>query len=121
MAKYTFDRELRLLNSGQYDKVFKKPVRASAPKILVLATRNNKDTPRLGLVVPKKAVKRAVWRNRIKRVARETFRHTQHKLPHIDIVVLVKLGVNDLSNSEISSTLIKLWDQISLRLNNQQS
>lgn len=121
MANYTFSRELRLLNSDQYDRVFKNPVRASRPGILVLATKNSLGYPRLGLVVPKKALKRAVWRNRIKRVTRETFRTNQHNLPHIDIVVLAKSSIGDLSNSEISSTLIKLWDQISHRLNNQQS
>ena len=121
MANHTFTRDLRLLNHDEYDKVFKKPIRASADGILILARNNNLQTPRLGLVVPKKALKRAVWRNRVKRITRETFRCNQHNLPNVDFVVLVKSKISDLSNNEIRVSLLKLWDQITLRLKNQQS
>lgn len=120
MVRYTFDRTLRLLSRDQYDKVFKSPVRASTPNILVLAAANDGQAPRLGLIIPKKVLKRAVWRNRIKRVIRETFRLNQHQLPNIDIVIVAKSKIGELSNSELSMTLVKLWQQVSLRLTNRQ-
>lgn len=42
---------------------------------------------RLGLVIPKRLARRAVLRNLIKRLARESFRHLAHRLPGVDIVV----------------------------------
>jgi ribonuclease P protein component len=48
---------------------------------------------RLGLVIAKKLARRAVLRNAIKRVARETFRHLRPTLPPLDLVLrLAKPG-----------------------------
>ncbi len=45
---------------------------------------------RLGLAVSKKVDKRAVGRNRIKRLVRDWFRHYREKLPGCDLVVVAK-------------------------------
>ncbi len=45
------------------------------------------DGARLGLIVGKRQLKRAVDRNQVKRVLRETFRVNRSILPAIDIVV----------------------------------
>lgn len=116
MANNTFPRSVRLLKSEEYDEVFKNPVRASERGVLVLACKNKLEYPRLGLIVPKKVLKRAVWRNRIKRIARDTFRLNQHSLPNIDLVVMARPKIDEFSNSELSSVLNKLWIQISHRL-----
>jgi len=51
---------------------------------------------RLGTAVPKRLVKSAVCRNRIKRIIKESFRHNQKTLTGFDIVVVVsKPVVND--------------------------
>ena len=117
MTNNTFPRELRLLSSRDFDQVFKNPVRASAQGMLVLA----KNKPRLGLVISKKVLKRAVWRNRIKRIVRETFRNSQDNLPKADLVFIARPKIGDISNSELSSTLQRLWNHVSRRLDNPQS
>ena len=121
MTNNTFPRVLRLLNSRDFDQVFKNPVRASAQGMLVLAKNNNLDKPRLGLVISKKVLKRAVWRNRIKRIVRETFRNSQDNLPKADLVFIARPKIGDISNSELSSTLQRLWNHVSRRLDNPQS
>ena len=118
MASNIFPRSARILSTEEYDKVFKKPVRASEPGVLVLACKNDKERSRLGLTVPKKVLKRAVWRNRIKRIARETFRQNQHSLPNIDLVILARPKIEEKSNSELREVFIRLWRQISHRLEN---
>ena len=69
-TQHTFSRELRLLTPEHFKRVFAEPVRAASPQITLLACPNSLEHPRLGLAVPKKALKRAVWRNRVKRVVR---------------------------------------------------
>ena len=121
MANNTFTRDLRLLNSRDFDQVFKNPVRASAQGMLVLAISNNLNKPRLGLVISKKVLKRAVWRNRVKRIVRETFRNSQDILPKADLVFIAKPKIGDISNSELSSSVKRLWNHVSHRLGNPQS
>jgi len=117
MANHTFPRELRLLTPEHFKRVFADPVRAASPQLTLLAKPNGLTHPRMGLTVPKKALKRAVWRNRIKRLVRESFRLKQHQLPAIDIIVIAKSGVGELSNPEILTLLDKLWRTLSRRCN----
>ena len=108
MANNTFSRSSRLLTSEDYDKVFKNPVRVSAPGVLILAKLNQEPEARLGLVVSKKVLKRAVWRNRVKRVT-------------ADVVFIARPGIGEIGNRQLSSCVTRLWDQISRRLKSQQS
>ena len=117
MSDNAFPREARILSSGEYDKVFKKCIRAAAPGLVVLGHKNSgQQSARLGLIVPKKILKRAVWRNRVKRIARETFRLNRASLPNADLVLIAKGGIGAMSNAELRQNLMRLWDQISRRL-----
>ena len=51
-------------------------------------------------------------RNRIKRQIRESFRLNQHQIPAIDIVVMVKSGIDKLDNKTINQELEKIWRKI---------
>lgn len=112
MVTYEFNRESRLLTPGQFQSVFSKPSRYGSSHFTILITANNTDRNRLGLAVAKKRVKLAVQRNRIKRQVRESFRLKQHDLPGVDIVVMVKSGIDKLDNSEINHQLEKIWRKI---------
>ena len=59
----------------------------------LLALANDRGNPRLGLVISRKAAGAAVARNRIKRLVRESFRHTQTQLGGFDIVVIGHLHI----------------------------
>ena len=52
--------------------------------------QNGLAYPRLGLVVPKKILSRAVDRNRIRRILREAFRLSQTSLAGLDVIIRVK-------------------------------
>ncbi|MDX7991745.1 ribonuclease P protein component [Xenorhabdus sp. Reich] len=109
MVKLAFPRELRLLTPEHFTYVFQQPQRASTAEITVLGRLNELGHPRIGLTVAKKNVKRAHERNRIKRLARESFRLNQHKLPSMDFVILVRKGVSELDNRELTEAFGKLW------------
>jgi ribonuclease P protein component len=108
---------LRLLTPEDFQPVFKQAIPAVSPHLTLLARKNSLDHPRIGMAIPKKHIKRAVGRNRIRRVVREQFRHQQHQLPAIDIVVIAKAGIADLSNEEINKVLDKLWRKLIQRCN----
>lgn len=114
---YSFSRELRLLTPDDFQPVFKNAIPAVSPHLTLLARKNSLDHPRIGMAIPKKHIKRAVGRNRIRRIVREQFRLQQHQLPAIDIVVIAKAGIADLSNQEINTILDKLWRKLVQRCN----
>jgi ribonuclease P protein component len=122
MVTYKFNRESRLLTPDHFQAVFSKPIRFGSRHFTLLVTQST-STPsielndssannRLGLAIAKKRVKLAVQRNRIKRQVRESFRLNQHNLPAIDIVVMVKSGIDQLDNKAINQELEKIWRKI---------
>lgn len=116
MVEKGFDKSLRLLDAAAYKAVFDNAtLKASSKQLLFLAKPNGMERPRLGLVIAKKAVRHAVQRNRIKRIARETFRHKQQELTGIDTVVLARRGVDQLDNSALHKMFDQLWQQLQRR------
>jgi ribonuclease P protein component len=109
---WSFPRTARLTTSDHFQRVFAKPTRVSNQAFTLLACANHEGTPRLGLAISKKCARKAVERNRIKRLVRESFRMYQKELPAIDIVVLCRPEANQLSNKELSSGLNKLWHRL---------
>lgn len=64
-------------------------------------------------MVGKKHLKRAVDRNRFKRLARESFRHHQQLLEGLDIIVLARAGAGRVEDDrEIPQLLDKAWRYI---------
>jgi ribonuclease P protein component len=115
MVKLNFSRELRIVTPKLFNNVFDNPIRASSPNLTILAKPNNLNHPRLGLIVPKKILKLAVWRNRVKRVIRNNFRLNQFNICPLDYVVIAKGNIKDLSNSELDELVTKLWKVICRR------
>lgn len=111
---YEFNRESRLLTPGHFQSVFENPKRFGSSHFTILITQNSNNN-RLGLAIAKKRVKLAVQRNRIKRIIRESFRLNQHELPNIDMVVMVKSGIDNLDNATINKQLEKIWRKINQR------
>ncbi len=105
----TFPRELRLLTAKQYSHVFADARRFGNRSFTLLVRLNDQAHPRLGLAIAKKSVKRAVDRNRIKRLLRESFRQKQHQLPPIDIVAMCRPVAVQLTNTQILQQLEKQW------------
>ncbi|PPD30088.1 MAG: ribonuclease P protein component [Methylomonas sp.] len=88
--EYCFPDHYRLRTPADYKNVFADPVKSTDKYFTVLATNNPLQHPRLGLAIAKKAIKKAVARNRIKRTVRESFRLQRQLIINIDIVVLAR-------------------------------
>ena len=83
MAK--FPRQNRLLKSCEFDAVFQKRRALRAENVALHYFFTPNENARLGIIAPKKGLKRAVERNRFKRIAREVFR--QMELPAVDVIL----------------------------------
>ena len=110
-----------MLSSSDYKAVFDNAkVKVSSQHVLFLATPNGKPYPRLGLVIAKKNAKLAVQRNRIKRIARESFRLQQQQLGGLDTIVLARKGLDQLDNQNMHQLFTDLWQQLKRRATKRQ-
>ncbi len=107
-----FPRCSRLLTKADFDRVFQRPKRLATPFFTVLYCSNHHELARLGVIISKKNVPRAVDRNRLRRRIRETFRLTRPLLPGIDIVVIARRGAHKIDNTEILNRLDELWRRL---------
>ena len=120
MPDQRFSKNNRLLVASDFKSVFDFN-RLKCSQKEVLRPTQESQTPRLGLVIAKKHVRLAVDRNKIKRISRESFRHHKSVLSGMDIVLLGKKGIGDLSKNELSIILEKLWQQLAQRADKLRS
>ncbi|MCL7421472.1 MAG: ribonuclease P protein component [Methylobacter sp.] len=106
---FGFPPQLRLKKPAEYKKVFAKPVKSSDQYFTLLAIRNDLDHPRLGLAIAKKNIKKAIQRNVIKRIVRESYRLKQQSIGNIDIVVLARRDAADAPPDLLRKSLERHW------------
>lgn len=106
----TYPRMLRLCAPADFQKVWKTGKRISVPLLTLVSCDNKLDHARLGISLPKKNIRLAVHRNRLKRLARETFRVRQTELESRDIVLIAYKGIEVLTSIEQHQRFHALWD-----------
>ncbi len=116
MTEFEYPRQLRLLTAGDFQFIFDKAlIKVPDQKILILARPNELGHPRLGFVISKKNVRRAVKRNRVRRIIRESFRLNQHNLPAVDMIVLARPGLGDMESADLQPLIKKCWSRLNKR------
>ncbi len=120
-----FNRSQRLLEAKDFKNVFdSNQFRTSNQHILILAVKCARPFmthSRLVIVVSKKHSRRAVDRNRIKRMIRECFRqHVASSIHCIDYIVLARPGLDKLSRQNIASTLKLQFDHIAHKITHEK-
>lgn len=110
---FSFSSSRRLLTASGFSQVFGESCcKAGDDAFLVLARRNGLNHARLGLAIAKKQLRRAVDRNRVKRVSRESFRMAQEQLSGMDVVVLCRSGASGLDKAQIRRRVDALFVKI---------
>lgn len=99
-----FPPDRRLHTAAEFGRVFADPARSSDRYFTVLARPSGRPATRLGLTISRRAARRAVDRNKLKRLARESFRH-QPALPPWDFVVLARPGADRADRRELRASL----------------
>jgi len=107
-----FSPDQRLHSPAEFGRVFAEPARSSDRFFTVLARPTGRPAARLGLTVARRAAKRAVDRNRLKRLARESFRHRASSLPPWDFVVLARAGADKAERRVLRASLDRHFEQL---------
>ena len=106
---------MRLRHSREFDDVFRHAQRSSDKWVMVLARHNNQNEARLGLAISKKCARKAVDRNRIKRIIRESFRRNRHYLQGLDLVIIGRKKPGRNERAHLVNSLQQHWQLISER------
>ncbi len=114
-----FGRCLRLVDGGQFSAVFEHKRRVHGACFNIHVAPNGLRHARIGLAVSRRVSKKAVERNRLKRIIRESFRHHRHRLGAIDYVVIARLGAAERSkpNRALRAELEDLWGRARRKCN----
>lgn len=104
-----FGKRDRLISKHDYQRVFSGARRYADENFTLLSRENAVGYPRLGLAIAKKNIKTAVARNRIKRIARESFRLHAPDLPAVDVIVLARRGADRKSRQQLHAALAQYW------------
>ncbi|UNM96782.1 ribonuclease P protein component [Ignatzschineria rhizosphaerae] len=121
MKELRFERDKRLLTAADYSAVFEKNRCFKDRAFLILVKKrlvegedftHEKSQPRLGLAVSKKNFKKAVDRNLIKRIIRESFRLHQASLKGLDIVVMSRGTTSVADRAALHTSLERHWEKI---------
>jgi len=114
-------KDQTLSNSADYQRVFQQNKSLRDRYWLILWCPNDQDGPRLGIAVAKKKVKKAVQRNRLKRIIRESFRQNRKLIGARDVIVLVNQGVEKAKNPELFASLTRMWKKVATNEGNPKS
>ncbi len=108
---YSFTKQLRLQKSVQFKFVSTRGKRLKGRFFVVIYKITNENN-RLGVTASKKCSKKAVERNRLKRIIRESFRHSQAQFSAYDIVVIARHWAVNATNQELFSELAGIWKKL---------
>ena len=109
-----FARRYRLTKTDEFSSVFgfRKAIRG---KLLMLHYQPRPDglnDARLGVVVGKKLLKKAVDRNRIKRIVREQFRLERPSLPACDLIIRLAVKPTPLDGKLVAGDFLALLEKL---------
>lgn len=107
-----FPRNARLLSGDDFRRVFEAATRSGDAVLTVIARSNGGSAARLGLAIAKKNLRRAVDRNRLKRIVRASFREARATLNGWDIVVMARPAAAGAPRAELHASLARHWQRL---------
>lgn len=116
MLNYAFAKTSRLLTRSEYSQVFNKNTSLVSSYFLILTRYSPLSKGRLGLVIARKRLKKAIMRNTVKRILRESFRLHQHNLCNKDIVVMVRKPLNGINKKLLRKDIDDLWQHLAKKI-----
>jgi ribonuclease P protein component len=115
IKRLTFEPRKRLHQPAEFRTVRQRGSRLTDAYFNVSVLANHESHARLGLAIATRTFRTAVARNRIKRLARESFRLNQHELPPVDVTVSARDAARVASLNDLRISLEKHWKSITKR------
>ncbi|QJC34699.1 ribonuclease P protein component [Enterobacteriaceae endosymbiont of Donacia crassipes] len=88
MFNFNFTKNKRL-TSLNFNSIFKKNNRLNNLYFIILNKKNNIQYSRIGIIIPKKIVRKTYIRNKFKRIIREYFRLNQYYFFNRDYIIIL--------------------------------
>jgi ribonuclease P protein component len=112
MSNEKLTKDERVLKSRTFQEIYKQGSWTANREVSANFQYLKNQTSCLGITVSKKVSKRAVDRNRIKRIFREWFRHRKDEFIGMKLVLTAKPVLNQKTNQEIITSLDDLAKKV---------
>ncbi len=112
MSPAGLPREARLRRPGDFAALRASSGRAGGRCFHLRFRDNELGHARLGLAISKRVSKRAVERNHIKRLVRESFRQVRHRLPPVDLMVMAREQAANVPGPQLLAEIDSLWKKL---------
>ena len=111
-AARNFPPSHRLRSPAQFKRAYAQGKRLANEHFTVSVVPNELTWPRLGMSIAARNLRRAVDRNRKRRLIRESFRMHRSGLPCVDLVVGARTSVIGVDNASLAAALQRLWGKV---------
>jgi len=125
--RYTLGKEEKLKGRKLIEQLFAEGQRVKSFPIQLIYFKNLKEaeaTVKVGFSVPKRNIKLAVNRNRIKRVLREVYRKNKHifssQLKEPYVFMFIYMAKEEINYAELELTITKLCDKFLTKINEDE-
>ncbi len=119
--EFTFSRSEKLRRTADFDRAYSEGKRIVSSSLVLFFFHSPSEKTRLGVSVSKK-IGKAVVRNRVKRLLRETFRLNKHELRKgYDILLVARRGVERLKFREVEAAVVDLFRRGGLLVERRRS
>lgn len=104
-------RARRLTGAGSFETVFRDGTRREGRYVQIVIAPAARSVGRAGFVVGRKALRRAIDRNRLKRLLREFLRAARSRIADIDLVIRLKHPIKPETVSQAAAEACALITQ----------
>ena len=125
--RYTLGKEEKLKGRKLIEQLFAEGKRVKSFPIQLIYFKNLEETGatlKVGFSVPKRNIKLAVNRNRIKRVLREVYRKNKHifssQLKESYVFMFIYMAKEEINYAELELTITKLCDKFLTKINEDE-
>ena len=102
-------KENRIVKSSDFKAVYQNNQIVVKGQYFIVLTFYCSEASKVGFVASKKVSKKAVVRNKLKRIMRQSARLKGQQISGFKTVVIAKFNAGDVANSKLFIDLDKLW------------